>query len=163
MLLGQAKQLDNEIVNSGGWRGFVHRAMCVMNGSNLSQQKALVETIKNSDAKTIQAGGQTIAAKWCRDMLDLDLHAIYRKITCPALLIGGGKDLQCDSRDVFIIEELCDGPVRVKVFPDLTHLLRFDEHVPALNRYRKLMDKPVERTVIETIVHWIHCCGDLKA
>lgn len=89
-------------------------------------------------------------------MLELDLQAIYRETTCPALVIGGGKDLQCDSGDVFIVEALCHGSVRVKVFPDLTHLLRFDDHDAAFNRYPQLMDKPVEQEVIEMIVHWIN-------
>ena len=63
MLLGQAQQLDKENVNSGGWRGFVQRVMYVMNRSNYSQQKSLIETIKKTDATTVQANGQTIAVK----------------------------------------------------------------------------------------------------
>lgn len=162
MLLDQSKQLDKENEDSGGLRGFVHRAMCMMNRSHYSQQRALVEAIKKSDAKTLSAGGQVIAAKWCRDMFDLDLHAIYRKITCPALLVGGGKDLQCDSRDVFMAEALCNGPVHAMVFPDLTHLLRLDDHTPALKRYKKLLEKPVEREVIATITHWIQSLADIN-
>ena len=162
ILLRQARQLDKENASSGGWKSFAHGAMCAINRSNISRQIALIKTIKNNDANTIQIRGQTIAAKWCRDMLDLDLKAIYRKVTCPALLIGGGKDLQCDSRDVFKIEELCAGPVRVKVFPDLTHILRFDDQTPALTRYQKLIAKPVENEVVETIVRWIQCRRALK-
>ena len=78
-------------------------------------------------------------------MFDLDLPAIYRKISCSTLLIGADKDLQCDPGDFFIVKELCGGPARVKVFPDLTHLLRFDDHEPTCNRYQELTDKPVEQ------------------
>ena len=154
-LLKQARQIDKEIASFRGLSGVVHKTLCAIFGSCISQQKKLIHKIKATSTDTIKVKFQKIPAAWFRELFNLDLQAIYRRISCPVLLIGGEKDLQCDPNDVSVIEELCNGSVESHVVPNLTHVLRLDKDEPAITKSSKLLDKPVENVVLETIVDWI--------
>lgn len=154
-LLKQASQIDKEIASFRGLSGVVHKTLCALFGSCVSQQKKLIHKIKATSTDTIKVRFQKIPAAWFRELFELDLQTIYRRASCPVLLIGGEKDLQCDPNDVSAIADLCNGSVESHVVPNLTHVLRFENDEPAITRTSELLNRPIENVVSETIVHWI--------
>ena len=119
-------------------------------------QQKLIDKLKSSNTETMRIGFQKIPAKSLRELIRLDSSAIFRQVTCPMLLIGGEKDLQCDPADVGRIAELANGTVEAHVVQNLTHVLRFDERQPSLFGSSELIKKPLEPIVVELISTWIN-------
>ena len=87
------------------------------------QEKAVLK-MKSSDKDYVWFMLRKLPAKWFRELNQVDLRAVYKRISQPTLVIGGGKDVQCSPSDVGEIKVLISlGPVETKVVPDLTLLL----------------------------------------
>ena len=48
------------------------------------------------------------------------------------------------------------GPVETVLVDDLTHVLRRDSSLPSLSAYRKLIRRPTDREVLDTVAAWAH-------
>ena len=83
------------------------------------------------------------------------MAALYKRVSCPVLILGGEKDLQCNPQDVPVIAALVNGEVTAEVVPNLTHLLRLEPETPSLVGARKLLSQPLEPVVIEAVSIWI--------
>jgi hypothetical protein len=98
---------------------------------------------------------QKMPAKSLRELIHLDPRAILKRVTCPILLIGGEKDVQCDPADVHRIAESATCPVSAHVVPNLTHVLRCDARQPSFFSTGELLKKPMEPIVLDLIGFWL--------
>ena len=148
-LLRQAAQIERELT-AGSWPQRVIAWVL----RPVATQRALIAKIRGSSSDTIRVRGVKVAARWLRELLALDPAALYRRVRCPVLLVGGAKDLQCLPTDVARIAELAGGPVEAHVVPDLTHVLRRDDEPPTMQRYPALLERPIEPAVLDLIEVW---------
>jgi pimeloyl-ACP methyl ester carboxylesterase len=155
ILIRQAGQLQREIEGQPGLGRPFRKLLARITGLTVTRQQRLIRRLKTSQEATIKLGFQKIPARQIREMIHLDPPAIFREVTCPMLLIGGEKDLQCNPEDVRQIAGLVESPVETQVIEDLTHALRLDERPPTMLGIRDLLDKPVEPIVLERIAGWL--------
>ncbi|HQZ14143.1 MAG TPA: alpha/beta fold hydrolase [Devosia sp.] len=154
-LMKQAAMLDEALRNMPGVGGFLARLLSRPSGGPLVQQKKLIELVKGSDEAVIRRGLQRIDAKSLREIMALDLAAIYAQVRTPALVIGGSKDIQCDPADVGRIVAAIGPAATGVVVEDLTHVLRKDSGPPTFLSYLKLIRQPVEPEVLRLVGEWV--------
>ena len=155
VLLRQGRTVERELASRSGFFGAVSNFMLRRLGADARLQERLIARIRASKTDTIRVRLNKIPARWYRELFALDLVAIYERVSCPVLILGGEKDLQCNPRDVTTIAALVRGEVTAEVVPDLTHLLRLEPGVPSLVGGRKLLNQPVESLVIEAVSIWL--------
>lgn len=155
ILIKQATQLEKEFKSLPGFSGLVRRVLSRMMGVTVKNQQNLISKLKSTNQETIRSGFQKVPAKSLQELMRLDARAIFSQVTCPMLLIGGEKDLQCDPADIERIAKLAKGAVDKHVIKNLTHVLRFDERQASLLGSAELIKKPMEPIVLELIAAWI--------
>lgn len=159
ILIKQAVRLQQDFDALPGSGGRIRRFLSRMMGATVTNQQKLIDKIKSSDKDTLVFGLQKVPAKWLRELIRLDPQAIFSQVTCPMLLIGGEKDLQCNPDDVYRIAGLTSGTVDAHVIKNLTHVLRLDEQQPSLLKSAELIKKPMEPRPLELIVEWFQKQG----
>lgn len=155
VLLKQARHIEEAVGRLEGIWGGVQRFLFKLLGAGVPSQKKLINRLKTTDVASFRSGMARIPAKCLRELIQLDPAAIMRQIRCPALLIGGEKDLQCAPEDVGAIAGMAQGPVNAHVVPNLTHLLRLDVGVPSILGKAELLREPMAPVVLELIQKWI--------
>lgn len=156
ILIKQARQLQQEFENLPGIGGRMRWILSRIMGITVRSQLNLIDRLKSSTAETMKTRLQRVPAKSLRELIQLDPPTIFSQVTCPMLLIGGEKDLQCDPADVGRIARLSKAAVDAHVVPNLTHLLRFEEGQPSLADNREQLRRPVEAIVLELISNWLN-------
>lgn len=156
MMLRQAEQLEKEINEIPGVSGHVYRFISRVTGRPLASQKRLIQKVNSTSSSVIRLGFRRFPAKWLRELMAIDLKAIFGTIIHPMLLIGGQKDLQCSPEDVFRIAKIAQGATETRVIEDLTHVLRCDERAASITGQAQLLSKPLEQTVLDLIGTWIN-------
>jgi uncharacterized protein len=142
ILMRQAAQVEREL-------GWLLRALA----RPAHTQRRLIERVRASNELSFRIRGQRINAKWLRELLAIDTAEVLRQVTCPALLIGGAHDCQCDPQDVARAAALLRGPVQADVVPGLTHVLR--RGPPTLLQQHRLLGEPVDERVLDLLATWI--------
>jgi pimeloyl-ACP methyl ester carboxylesterase len=99
-------------------------------------------------------GGARLNAKWFREFLAHDVAADLRRIEVPVLAVGGTKDLQSPPEDVHRVAEIVGPRADVHLLPDVTHSLRRQDGTPSLRRYKEEVRRPLDRAVVDLVVHW---------
>lgn len=155
ILINQARQIEAEFIGSPGLRGQLKRQLAHLMGMSVANQQQLIHKVRTSDQDVIRIRLNRLPARWFRELLHLNPRAIFAKVTCPLLLIGGEKDLQCDPADVTQIAELVRGEVSAHVIPNLTHILRTTEEQPSILGSATLIDQPIEPIVLQLIGIWL--------
>lgn len=160
ILIKQATQIQREFDRLTGVRGWVRRLLARLMGMTVASQLKLIQRLKVSDADTMRTGFQKVPAKSFRELIRLEPSEIFGRVSCPVLVIGGEKDLQCDPADVHQIAGLAKGPATAHVVPNLTHVLRCDAGTPAFLSSGELLRKPLETVVLDLISAWLseQCC-----
>lgn len=151
VLRAQAVEIERALKDMRGAGGWLLRTLSGLRGGAVAQQDRLIARVKSSDADSIRFGGRRIPAKHLRELMALDSPAIYAKVRVPTLLLGGGKDLQCDPEDVARIAAIIGPAARPLVVADLTHILRRDHGEHTLASYRRLLARPVDPAVLEAV------------
>jgi len=155
VLMQQALVLERELTGGPGLRAVLPTVLFRALGVNSRSQARTIAKIKKSTADTLRVRMQKVPARWYRELFELDLRKVYPTVTVPMLILGGGKDLQCDPRDVAEIAALVKGEVTAEIVPDLTHLLRLEPGEPSLVGARRLLKKPLEPLVVEAVSIWL--------
>ena len=155
VLISQAEHIQEAINDLKGVKGLLYRTLSRLAGNPIASQKKLIQRLKLSDSPILRYWFRKIPGNWLRELLQLAPEEIFRKVTCPVLLVGGQKDIQCDPADVDRIAEITNCALDAHVVRDLTHILRFDECKPSIFRYRELIKKPVEPTVLNLVSNWL--------
>ncbi|MEA3356548.1 MAG: alpha/beta fold hydrolase [Candidatus Bipolaricaulota bacterium] len=98
-----------------------------------------------------------LSLSWLREHFLHDPLETIRKVTCPVLIIQGGKDLQVPPDEAGLLssalKEVGNSDVTVDLIPDLNHLLRHHPEEPNL-AYRHL-DEPIDPRVVDMVTGWI--------
>ncbi len=155
ILIRQARQIEREIAGRKGVGQLVHALMARLVGGPVANQEALIRKLRISTKPSIRTWFGRIPAKWLRELLHVDASQVFGRITCPMLLVGGEKDLQCDPVDVSRIAALGQGPVDQRIIAGMTHLLRCDDQPPTLFGSRRLLAHPVEAELLEVVAGWM--------
>ena len=155
ILINQARHIQEAINNLEGIKGIIYRLLSKLMGNPVTSQRKLIDKLKSSSTPTIRIWFRKIPAKWLRELLQINSQDIFKRVTCPILMIGGEKDIQCDPADVKRIAELKEGTAEAHVIKDLTHILRVDEGKPSIFRYAELIKKPVEPVVLNVAAQWL--------
>jgi uncharacterized protein len=142
ILMRQAAQVESEL-------GWLMRAIA----RPVSTQRRLLQRVSASSEVSFRFRGQRINAKWLRELLEIDIAELLRRVTCPTLLIGGAHDCQCDPEDVAKVAALLRGPVESHVVPELTHVLRRGPRT--LLQQHRLLREPVDERVLELLATWV--------
>jgi pimeloyl-ACP methyl ester carboxylesterase len=152
ILMKQAAHLAEAARQLKGFGGWLTRMAL---RDPVGSQRKLIDQIQSSKLAEIRSGGETVNALWLRELMSLDPPAIFRRVSCPILLIGGGKDVQCDAGDVTRIKDMVSVGVEAHVLPHLTHILRNDARPPSILRYAELLARPVEPEVLDLVSDWL--------
>jgi pimeloyl-ACP methyl ester carboxylesterase len=155
LLLRQAAQLQREIAQLRGVAGWTTRRVSSIGGGPVASQTRLITRLKTSSAPTLRVGWRRVPAKALRELMSVDAPAMFRQVSCPMLVIGGDKDMQCNPADVDRIAELAGGPTEVHRLPTLTHSLRTQHGAPSILGTRQLLAEPVDPAVTELITRWL--------
>jgi len=121
-------------------------------------QRKLIKQVNRTAKDTTYFLLQKIPAKWLRDLLSMSqsvINDIYINTSCPSLIVGGSKDIQCNPDDVESIKNIIQGSVESHVISDMTHILRPDSGKPSFFNYEELLKNPVETEVLNIVHNWI--------
>ncbi len=154
ILMNQAEHMDQAAKELRGFSGITTRAIFRLGGGAIAGQQRLIKKLKTTDAPTFRFLFRKIPAASLRGLMNLDPPAIFAQVECPALIIAGEKDIQCDPDDVATIERCIRGETEAHIIPDLTHILRRDPDEPNIFHYPKIMNDPLDEEVLDLIVDW---------
>lgn len=155
VLMRQGRQIERELASAHGVTRFVYGVVTRLFGGPVENQEALIRTIRASTEASVSVRWQRVPAKWLRELLSVDAGEALGQLSCPLLLVGGEKDLQCDPADVARIAALAKGAVEEHIISDLTHLLRRDDQPATLLGSRRLLKQPVDPEVLELVAKWV--------
>jgi pimeloyl-ACP methyl ester carboxylesterase len=155
VLIRQATQIEKEVNELQGIGGFVMKLTGRVFGMPLASQRRLIRRIGSTSEPALRVGLNKIPARWFRELMQLDPPEIFSRVTCPMLLIGGEKDLQCDPADVARIAELARGPVSARLVPNLTHILRLTDEPASLLGSPGLFKQPLAPVVLDMMGEWM--------
>lgn len=155
MLMNQASQLEKEAGQMRGMAGYFNRLLIKLRGNPVDVQRRLIQKLKTSSSAVIRVGFSRVPAKWYREFMAVDPVGVFSSTKTPMLLIGGEKDLQCDPDDVFRIAEVSSALTETWIVKDMTHVLRTDAGEPSIAGSFRLLDRPMEHSVIERIAEWL--------
>lgn len=119
------------------------------------------KTVKNKDEYVKQTVKQTIAqfsSKWMKYFLSHDPSYALEKVTCPVLLLFGGKDLQVIvSQNQKPMEDALkkagNSNYTTKIYPDANHLFQ-EAGTGSPNEYGQL-PKEFVPGFLDDITQWI--------
>lgn len=154
-LVRQAESVETMLRERRGLGGILSRLLFRIVGTPRSTQRKLIDRVMASDAPVIRQGLQKLPARWLRQMLALDSAAIYARVRTPALVLGGGKDLQCSPEDVGRIADTLGELATPVLIEDLTHILRRDPKLASFAAYPRLIRQPMDPEVVRIIGEWI--------
>lgn len=154
LLMAQARHLDAARRRLGPLRAAVVR---VALGDPVATQRRLLERVRTSDAPSLRCRLRSVNARWLRELMAADPEALFAVVACPVLVIGGGKDVQCDPADVDRIVSAAGPAVEAHLLPGLTHVLRSEPgaRVPTVFDYPGLLSRPVEAEVLDLVAGWL--------
>ncbi|KAJ3064514.1 hypothetical protein HDU98_012090 [Podochytrium sp. JEL0797] len=163
----QRDSLVKEMDAATGLRGWCLRAFVkptvVMKNTQFWEQFVNDPKRKDQDAMKMGLMGPMFPLKWWREHFRFDLLADFRAIQCPVLVVGGDKDLQCDSSLVTRenVERVIPNAssVEICVVQNMTHMLRDSTEEPSfLNlqaQYGKQVKEPLSPELLVVLTQWI--------
>ena len=155
ILMSQARYAQDSIDRLTGLKKLILSLVTKLTGNQITAQRKLIDRLKSTTTTTIRHWFVKIPANWLRELLNLDAQAIFQKVTCRVLLIGGEKDIQCDPADVDLIANLVPGQTEAHIIKDMTHILRLDKQEPSFFNYSEQLKKPIDPTVINLVLRWL--------
>jgi alpha/beta superfamily hydrolase len=120
----------------------------------VAKQAKNVKRLESTTADVERVDGRRMNARWHREFIAFDPKPTLARIGVPVLALTGSKDLQVDPGDLPVIAATVAGPVETVLVGDLTHVLRRDPSPPSLSAYRKLISRPTDREVLDTVAAW---------
>ena len=155
-LLRQGASIEAMLRGHRGIGGVINRLLMGIFGTPLDSQRRLLARLGKTTAPVLRQGlvGK-LPAKWFRQMLALDSEAIYNRVRTPALVLGGGKDLQCNPADVGRIAAVLGELATPVLIDDLTHILRRDPGPASFASYPRLIRQPMDPEVVRIVGDWL--------
>lgn len=119
------------------------------------QQARTLAAVRRTTTDVAVVRGARLNARWFREFLDHDPRPDLAAIRVPVLAVTGDKDVQVDPTDLERIAGLVRGEARTRLVPDLTHVLRRDDHPASLRRHRRLLREPVDADLLADTGSWL--------
>ncbi|MFX1575277.1 MAG: alpha/beta hydrolase family protein [Promethearchaeota archaeon] len=117
----------------------------------------LVEKVKRGD-QYVEIEGHKVYAKWFREHFTHDPLETIRKVKCPVLIVQGEKDFQVPYSNALALRDALENSgnsnVRLLLFPNIDHLLKFEPHQSSQLSYISNMNREVEPLILKSIVVW---------
>jgi dienelactone hydrolase len=97
--------------------------------------------------------------KWSREHFNLDLTAIHKKVSCPALVVNGESDFQVSSeKDARLLAaEVAQGKckdVTLRLYPDLDHLFKACGGRPSTMKIYE-EKRPIDAVFLRDLLQWL--------
>ncbi len=141
----QSDQIGQTLPGPDWLTGRIFRAIQRRNRTKLTQHKTTPSS----------TSGAPISGQWLSEYIAHDPAHDLPHLACPVLAITGGKDLQVNPADLATIAALVTGPCQAETPPDLTHILRTTPDRPSISQYRKLLDAPVDQSLLASVSDWL--------
>ena len=114
------------------------------------------KTAKNAIAKQFRPN-------WFIQSFDYNFEDIAAKISCPVLLLFGGKDYQVPAEEgkrfeTILLEDNVD--VKLVILPDLNHMLRFNPGKMDPKISLKSLKTDFDKRVLDNITDWLERCRE---
>lgn len=155
ILTVQAGEAERAIAAMRGFGGWLNRMILRVLGPPRVHQQRLIARIRSGSESSFRYLGRRIEARSLRELLAIDPADIYRQVRTPMLVLGGGKDVQCDPRDVARIAEIAGPLATPVVIDDLTHILRRDDGPAGFAAYGRLIRAPLDPEVVRLAREWV--------
>jgi alpha-beta hydrolase superfamily lysophospholipase len=118
----------------------------------------LIEKVKRGD-EYVEIEGHRVYAKWYREHFAHDPLETIKKVKCPILIVQGDKDFQVPFSNALALKEALENSgnsnVRLLLFPNIDHLLKFEPGQSSQLSYINKMDRKVEPLILKSIGSWV--------
>ncbi len=155
VLVRQARQIVAEIESDKTFMGRVRNLLARLVGMTVKGQAELIEKVKNAERDVIRIRGRRFAARWLRELIELDLETVYSNCRAPMLSVCGAKDVQCLPGDGERIAAISPAQVENHVVDNLSHVLRYEQGEARFMRTPALLKEPVEPDVVNLVTSWL--------
>jgi len=130
--------------------GVVRLVLRLLRRTPAQQVRRIADKIKGGRKRLF---GVTVP-QWFREFLLHDTRPDIAAVEVPMLAITGTKDIQVDPDELDEIRRLAQGPVDIRRFPDMTHMLRcYPDSAPPPTREQ--LRRPVEPELLTEIAEWM--------
>ena len=154
LLLNESKELK-------GLKGWFWRIK--INEKNyLKETNTIFEKAIKTDKDTIRVKGKKLPAKWIRehDEYTVDiLDDLLKESGCPALVIVGDKDVQCDPQGIKKVNSFNKEHITAILISNMDHILREysgeRKIIDLIKQYKAEMYKPLHPVLLEEIENWL--------
>jgi len=113
-----------------------------------------LQHVRTLEGGTVRLGPARVSARWLRELIAVDIDALYRDVPCPMLLIAGEKDLQCTPESAERLARLAQAPAQSHVVPNMIHHLSENEGHPALFDRRDIDALPIAPPLLALLEAW---------
>ncbi|NHJ21750.1 MAG: alpha/beta fold hydrolase [Candidatus Lokiarchaeota archaeon] len=117
----------------------------------------LIEKVKHGD-EYVEVGGHKVYAKWFREHFAHDPLETIKQVKCPVLIVQGEKDFQVPFSNALALRDALEksgnNNVRLMLFPNIDHLLKFEPGQSSQLKYISKMNREVEPLILKSIAGW---------
>jgi pimeloyl-ACP methyl ester carboxylesterase len=157
LLPEQPSHLIKEIKHGKGVKARLLKLLQIHRLINWQFNHVVKKSIRTKKSVIKLLGFVPFNAKWLREFHQFNTHEVLKKVAIPTLVVGGGRDIQVNAKEVAIACELIH-KARGKVLERMNHLLR-DVDSPhhllsLLKEYRESVTNPLSRELLDTIELW---------
>ena len=118
----------------------------------------LIEKVKRGD-EYVEIEGHKVYAKWYREHFAHDPLETIKKVKCPILIVQGEKDFQVPFSNALALKDALENSgnkkVRLLLFPNIDHLLKFEPGQSSQLSYINKMNRKVEPLILKSIGSWV--------
>jgi alpha/beta superfamily hydrolase len=119
--------------------------------------KELIEKVKRGD-EYVEIEGHKVYAKWFREHFAHDPLEKIKKVKCSTLIVQGEKDFQVPFSNALALRDALENSgnsnVRLILFPNIDHLLKFEAGQSSQLSYISKMNRKVEPLILKSIGSW---------
>ena len=116
-----------------------------------------IKQVKCGD-EYVEIKGHRVFAKWYREHFVHDPLETIRKVKCPVLIVQGEKDFQVPFSNAIALRDALEksenSKVRLLLFPNIDHLLKFEPDQSSELSYISKIDRTVEPLILKSISSW---------
>lgn len=155
----QCMRLINEIKKTKGIKGFLFKLLCLDRLVQWQWDKVNHKVLSSNDRVIKLFGIKKFNAKWLRDCYAYNVREFLPNITCPALIIGGEKDIQCIPDEAKDIANLIPGTCTYKIIPNMNHILcHYDEDhhlLSIMKEYHQSLNNGFSSELVNVLSDWL--------
>ncbi|MFW9943214.1 MAG: alpha/beta hydrolase family protein [Candidatus Thorarchaeota archaeon] len=117
----------------------------------------MIEKVKHGD-EYVEIEGHKVFARWFREHFAQNPLETIKKVKCPILIVQGEKDFQVPFSNALALRDALESSgnrkVRLLLFPNIDHLLKFEPGESSQLSYISKMNREVEPLILKSISSW---------